>query len=133
MDLAGDIVLYDGVCGLCHRSVRFLIAHDRGGALRFAPLQGETADALRRIHPDLPRGLDSVILVSGGRVYRRTRAFLEAARHLDRPWRWMYALRWLAVLGDPLYWLVARLRYRVFGRFDACALPTTDERARLLP
>jgi predicted DCC family thiol-disulfide oxidoreductase YuxK len=131
---AGDIVLYDGVCGLCHRSVRFLLAHQASDTLRFAPLQGETAAALHRRHPDIPSGLDTVVLVSGGRIYRRSGAFLHVARHLRRPWRWAYHLRWLpAVLLDPIYWAIARNRYRVFGRLDHCALPTAEHRAQQLP
>jgi predicted DCC family thiol-disulfide oxidoreductase YuxK len=128
------IVLYDGVCGLCHRAVRFLLAHDAGGGLRFAPLQGDTAATLRRRHPAIPTGLESVVLVSGGRVHLRGAAFLEVARHLDRPWRWLHHLRWLpAAVVDPIYRLVARLRYRLFGRLDACAPPSAAHRERLLP
>lgn len=129
-----DLVLYDGVCGLCHRTVRFLLAHDRAGTLRFAPLQGETAAALRRRHPELPAGLDSVVYVSGGRIHRRSKAFLHLARHLDRPWRWAYGLRWLpAPLLDPLYWLIARSRYRLFGRYPTCQRPSPAHDAQLLP
>jgi predicted DCC family thiol-disulfide oxidoreductase YuxK len=127
------IVLYDGVCGLCHRVVRFLVAHDSAGTLAFAPLQGETARALRAELPALPAGLATVALVSDGRLYRGTAAFLEAARHLDRPWRWLHALRMLSPLSAPFYWLVARTRYRIFGRFDACRVPSPEEHSRFLP
>ena len=127
------IVLYDGVCGLCGKTVRWLLARDRG-RLWYAPLQGETATRLRALHPRIPVQLDSVVLVEAGQVYLRSKVFLRAARHLTRPWRWAYAFRWLpGVLLDPMYWLVAKLRYRLFGKFDACRLPTATERARFLP
>ncbi len=127
------IVLYDGVCGLCNRTVRWLMKRDRG-RLWYAPLQGETAATLRARHPRIPVALDSVVLVEDGRVHLRSKVFLHAARHLSRPWRWAYALRWLpGFLLDPLYWLVAKLRYRLFGKYDTCRLPSTDERDRLLP
>jgi predicted DCC family thiol-disulfide oxidoreductase YuxK len=128
------IVLYDGVCGLCHRLVRWLMAHDRLGRLHYAPLQGETAARLRAIHRTIPAGLDSVVYVEEGRVYLRSKAFLHVARNLDPPWRWLYHVRWLpASLGDPLYFLVARTRYRLFGKFDTCEVPSAENRERVLP
>lgn len=126
------IVLYDGTCGLCHRSVRWLLRRDRG-RLRYAPLQGETAAALRT-HLPIPTELASVVLVDGDRVYLRSKVFLHAARHLTRPWRWAYALRWLPAWPLDLgYRLVARVRYRLFGRYDTCQRPTAAETAQLLP
>ncbi len=132
-DLPPRIVLYDGVCGLCSRTVRWLLKRD-GGAFHYAPLQGETAARLRTLHPRIPEQLDSVVYIEDGRVHLRSKVFLHAARWLTRPWRWAWYVRWFpAFLLDPFYWLVAKLRYRLFGKFDACKLPTTDERARLLP
>ena len=133
MNLPGPVVLYDGECGLCHRSVKFLLARDRQ-QLWYAPLQGETAARLRAAHPEIPATLESVVLVDGGRVHLRSKAFLYGARYLTRPWRWAYHVRWLpAFLLDLLYRVIARIRYRVWGRFDACTVPTTDQRAHLLP
>ena len=127
------IVLYDGVCGLCSRTVRWLMKRDNG-AFHYAPLQGETAARLRARHPRIPSQLDSVVYIDADRVHLRSKVFLHAARHLTRPWRWAWHFRWLpAFLLDPFYWLVAKLRYRLFGKFDSCTLPTTDERAKLLP
>lgn len=127
------IILYDGVCGLCHRTVRFLMRRDRK-LLRYAPLQGTTATALRSLHPEIPKTLESVILVDGDNVYLRSKAFLHAARYLTVPWRWMHALRWMpSFLPDFFYRGIARVRYRVWGKLDACSLPTPDERNRQLP
>lgn len=127
------IVLYDGVCGLCNKTVRWLMKRD-GGNFWYAPLQGETAAALREKHPRIPRELDSVVFVEDGRVHLRSKVFLYAARHLGWPWKIAYAFRWIpAFLLDWMYWIVAKLRYRIFGKYDACTLPTKDERAKLLP
>ncbi|HVV83288.1 MAG TPA: DCC1-like thiol-disulfide oxidoreductase family protein [Kofleriaceae bacterium] len=131
--LPDSIILYDGVCGLCAKAVRFLIQRDRG-RVHYAPLQGETAERLRALHPRIPTRVETVVLVDRGKVYLRSKAFLHVARHLTRPWRWAYAFRWLpAFLLDPFYWLVAKVRYRLFGKYDTCRLPTSSERARLLP
>lgn len=130
----GPIVLYDGDCGFCARSVRWLLAHERDPAIRFAPLQGETAARLRRRHPRIPDTVDSVVYVADGGAHLRSQAMLHAARHLRAPWRWIHALRWLP--GWPLdlgYRLVAALRYRIWGRADACQLVTPEQRSRFLP
>lgn len=127
-------MLYDGTCGLCHRSVRWMLAHERDHALRFAPLQGPTAEALRARWPAIPRELESVVLVEDGRVHLRSKVFLHGARHLRAPWRWAYALRWLpGPLLDAGYLLIARVRYRIWGRADVCDLPSPGDRARFLP
>jgi predicted DCC family thiol-disulfide oxidoreductase YuxK len=128
------LVLYDGVCGLCSKAVQWLAAHDAKGTLHYAPLQGETTAALRQQHPEIPTDLDTVVVVDGGKVYVRSRAFLQAARHLRWPWSWGYWLRWVPrPLLDAIYAVVARVRYRLFGRFDACMLPGGIAKARLLP
>ena len=127
------LVLYDGVCGLCSRSVRFLIKRDRDKVLRFAPLQGETAAAMRARHPEIPETLESVVLIEDGRVHLRSKAFLHVSRHMTRPWRWGWYLRWMpGFLLDLGYRLIARFRYRIWGKTDTCELPAPDERARFL-
>ncbi|MCX5744752.1 MAG: DCC1-like thiol-disulfide oxidoreductase family protein [Proteobacteria bacterium] len=131
---AHPIVLYDGSCGLCHKSVKWLLRREADGELRYAPLQGDTAAALRARHPTIPTTLESVVLVDGDRVFLRSKVFLQAARHLRAPWRWAYHFRWFpAFVLDLGYRLVARLRYRIWGRADVCDLPSPDKRARFLP
>ncbi len=132
------IVLYDGICVVCNRAVRRLIAADRKASLRFAPLQGATAEALRRRHPELPDEIDTIALVEGDageeRVYLRSDALFRIAALVDGPWR---RLAWLRVLPRGLtdlgYRLFARVRYRVFGRLDHCPGPDPAERERYLP
>ena len=129
----GPIVLYDGTCGLCHRSVRWLLNHERDHAMRFAPLQGPIASALRAKHPNIPDVVSTVVLVEDGRAHLRSKAFLHAAKHLRAPWRWLHAFRWFpGFILDLGYRLVASVRYRVWGRADVCDLPAPDERARFL-
>jgi predicted DCC family thiol-disulfide oxidoreductase YuxK len=128
------IVLYDGTCGLCARSVRWILHHERDRELSFAPLQGATAEALRARYPNIPTSVDTVVYVDGERAHLRSKAFLYLARHLTRPWRWMYAVRWLpGFVLDLGYRFVAAIRYKVWGRVDACELPSPEHRARFLP
>jgi len=127
------LVLYDGVCGLCSRSVRFLIRRDHQQVLVFAPLQGETAARLRTEYPEIPETLESVVLIDGGKAYLRSQAFLRVSRYLTRPWRWGWYLRWIpGFLLDLGYRLIAAVRYRIWGKTDQCELPAPEERARFL-
>lgn len=128
------LVLYDGVCGLCDRSVQLLLRVDRDRALMFAPLQGETVAALRSRHPEISGDIDTVAYLEDGRVYARSRAFVRLSRHLPYPWK---LVSWLWIVPRPLadlvYRLVARVRYRVFGKLDTCRIPDPEQRARFLP
>lgn len=132
---AAPVLLYDGTCGLCHKSVQWILRHERDHALVFAPLQGDTARALRATFPDIPETLSTVVLVdpAAARVYVRSKAFLHVAGHLRAPWRWAYAFRWLPgfVLNGG-YRLIAAIRYKIWGRADACSLPSPAQRARFL-
>lgn len=134
-DSVDHLVLYDGVCGLCDRFVRFLLAHDRRGILRFAPLQGSTAAALRGRIPSLPRDIDSIIYVRYGREFTvRSRAVFDILSQLDGRPRWLAALRVISrPLCDWAYDRIAANRYRRFGKFDTCPLPDPSVRERFLP
>jgi predicted DCC family thiol-disulfide oxidoreductase YuxK len=128
------LVLYDGDCGLCARSVRWILDHERDHEIVFAPLQGETARLARERFPRIPSSVDTVVYLSGGRAHLRSKAILHAARHLRAPWRWLHAVRWLpGVVLDVAYRLVAAVRHRIWGRADACQMATAEQRARFLP
>jgi predicted DCC family thiol-disulfide oxidoreductase YuxK len=137
---AGDapIILYDGVCGLCNRLNRFVLARDPAGRFRFAALQSARAREILTRHGRDPRDLDTLYLVLGygradERLLRKSDAALWILRALGFPWRASAALRVLPVgLRDLGYDLVARTRYRLFGRYETCPLPEPRYRARFL-
>jgi predicted DCC family thiol-disulfide oxidoreductase YuxK len=133
--VASPIVLYDGTCGLCSKSVQWILRHEADHELAFAPLQGETATELRARHPEIPKTLDSVVLVDeADRVWLRSKTFLRVAKHLRAPWRIGWHVRWLpAVVLDLGYRVIARLRYRIWGRADVCDIPAPEARERFLP
>lgn len=129
----GAVVLFDGVCNLCNGSVQFIVRRDPYGYFRFASLQSEPGRSLLREHGLDPADLFSVILVEDGKVYARSDAALRIARRLSGVWRAAGALRVLPrSLRDRVYDLVARNRYRWFGRRDACMVPTPELRERFL-
>jgi predicted DCC family thiol-disulfide oxidoreductase YuxK len=127
------ILFFDGVCGLCNRSVDFVLTRDRAGKLRFAPLQGETA---RRVlgAPDV-ESLKTVVLVDQRGTHRRSSAVVRVLWTLGGFWKAAGGLLWLVPkpLRELGYRFVARNRYRWFGRKESCRLPTADERGRFLP
>jgi predicted DCC family thiol-disulfide oxidoreductase YuxK len=133
--VTAPVVLYDGTCGLCSKSVQWILRHEADHALVFAPLQGETAAELRARHPEIPKSLDSVVLVDeADRVWLRSKTFLRVAKHLRAPWRIAYHVRWLpAFVLDLGYRVIARLRYRIWGRADVCEIPSPENRTRFLP
>ncbi len=141
MELPGPVALLDGECVICHRSARLLMERDGDGRLRYAPLQGETAAALREQLPTFPRDLDTFVLVepdaavAGGlRLHLRTDAILRSLDLTGGRGRMARAAGWIPrPLRDLAYRLFARYRYRLFGRKDHCSLPTPQERALVLP
>jgi len=133
-------VLFDGLCNLCDGWVRWLVTHDRRRALRYGPLQGESAAALRARHPELPSGDETVLLVEAPgtpaeRVRWRSRAALATLARLGGGWRLLATLLRLVprAVADAVYRFVARRRIRWFGRRAACRVPTAEERELFLP
>ena len=127
------IILYDGVCGLCDRFVQFVIMRDSSGKIKLAPLQGETAmGLLESFH--LPLGaLSTVVLIDGGKYYIKSSAILRSLGYLDGGWKFFTILRIIPTsLSDLVYDFVARNRYRWFGKFDACMIPSPERRNRFL-
>jgi predicted DCC family thiol-disulfide oxidoreductase YuxK len=132
------LLLYDGVCALCNGVVKFLMKRDRGDRFRFAPLQSDLGrEVLTRFNIDtFP---DGVVLITGAltsaeRIYRRSDAVQESLQQLGGPWRQMgKALNMLPrFLREWGYGVIARYRYRLFGRYNACPVPSPEQRSRLL-
>jgi predicted DCC family thiol-disulfide oxidoreductase YuxK len=125
------VLLFDGVCNLCNRTVQFVLTHDPAGRVRFASQQsefGQNAIAKFKL-PDL----QTVVLLEGDTVFTKSDAALRLTRYLNSPWRWLEGLRVVPKpIRDALYDLVARNRYRVFGKRDACWLPRAEWRERFL-
>jgi len=126
------IVVFDGVCNFCLRSVRFILEHDVHGRLRFAPLQSSIGRQLLERNGIDPSDAQTFLLVDGNDVYVRSDAALEIARDLGT-WRWLRIFRVLPRgLRDRMYAVLAKNRYRWFGRRDACFVPTPEQRARFI-
>lgn len=129
-----EFVFYDGHCALCHRTVKFVLKHDRSGtAFRFAPLQGATFQS--KVPAGERAGLpDSVVVLTGaGALLVRSNAFLHILRRLGGGWKILAGVLSVVprLLRDVVYDFVARIRYRVFGtREDLCPVVPPEFRAR---
>jgi len=126
------ILLFDGHCHLCQRSVQWVLRHDRRGRVRFAPLQAESAQPFLQNAPHpLP---DSLILYDEGQLWFRSEAVLRLLCHLGGPWPWLARLGRLIprALRDWLYDQVAARRYRWFGKSETCWMPRPEWKGRFL-
>jgi predicted DCC family thiol-disulfide oxidoreductase YuxK len=125
------IVLFDGVCNLCNGVVQFVITRDPQARFKFASQQSEAGLELLRLH-HLPE-MTSVVLIRDGKALLKSDAVLEIARLLPAPWAWAVVFKFVPrSVRDFVYDLVARSRYSIFGRRDACWLPTPELRTRFL-
>lgn len=127
------LILFDGVCNLCNSSVQFVIRHDPRAEFKFASLQSPRGQAeLKRFGLDGSR-LHSVILIDGDRCYERSDAALKIAGHLTGPSRWLkYFLFVPRFIRNPIYNLIAKNRYRMFGHTEECMIPTPEIRQRFV-
>lgn len=130
---APAVVLYDGGCGFCTKSVLFIFRRDPKGRYHFASLQSDVGQRLLREH-SIAASEDTLVLVEGGRASVRSTAALRIGRGLRAPWRWLAALGFVVPrpLRDAAYRAFARRRHRWFGRENHCAMPTPALRARML-
>ena len=127
------VMVFDGTCNLCHGWVKFALARDAGDNLRFLAAQAPLGrDFLAR--NGLPSDIyESFYLVADGDVLQKSRGFLRMAAYLRRPWPWLRVLGVLpAWLLDPLYDLIARNRYRWFGKRALCLVPALGAPGRFL-
>jgi predicted DCC family thiol-disulfide oxidoreductase YuxK len=128
------IFFYDGVCGLCDRTVHFLLKRDVRDRLRFAPLQGGVAAELLPPLGGKPEDLNTMYVVTrDGRLLQKSRAVLFAVAALGGLWSLVNVLKIVPrPIADVVYSFVASVRYRIFGKYEACAIPSREERARFL-
>ena len=144
LDKIGDrlLVVFDGHCGFCNGWVRWLLRRDRRDRLRFAASSSEAIAPLLARHADLldAGGAPGTVLVfrnpleAGEQALTRCAATISLLRELSQPWPVVAtALSWIPrFLSDPLYRLVARWRYSIWGRLESCPIPSAEERTRFL-
>jgi predicted DCC family thiol-disulfide oxidoreductase YuxK len=136
---SNPVILYDGVCGLCNRTVRFILKRDRKDLFRFAPLQSEFAKKILLRHAISTDKPASVCLVlnpgqPGEMVEVRSEAAIAIGRESGTFWRAisnMFAILPLSI-RDWGYDVIARNRYQIFGKYDTCPLPQAKDRHKFI-
>ena len=131
--MTGGIVLFDGTCAFCERSVKFIATRDPQGYFTFGASQSPEARELLARFGLTRESARSIILIENNQVFLRSTASLRIARHLTRPWS--LAGHLLAVprpLRDAVYRVVSAIRLRLAGRSNACEIPPPEIRHRML-
>ncbi|MDE1936823.1 thiol-disulfide oxidoreductase DCC family protein [Bradyrhizobium sp.] len=127
-----DVILYDGVCVFCSRWIRFVAASDCDRRFRFTAIQSNYGARLARTFGIDPVDPDTNAVIQGGIAYFKSDAALTVLSSLPR-YRWTRALLTLPKpLRDAVYNLVAKNRYRIFGKYDACFVPDAAMRERVM-
>jgi predicted DCC family thiol-disulfide oxidoreductase YuxK len=118
------VVLFDGVCKLCNGSVNFILPRDSKGRLKLAPLQSDYARAVLKEHGKNPDALNSMMLLEGERLTVKSTAVIRISKYLGGAWPLcMIALIIPPFIRNFVYDIIAKNRYRWFGKFDTCRLP----------
>jgi len=133
-ELPPHLLFYDGVCAMCNGVVQRMLRIDTARVFHFAPLQGETAQRARTLYPEFPEEIETLVYLRRGQVFLRSRAAALAMKEMPYPAKALSWFRFLPVcLTDFFYGIIARTRYRVFGKYEQCPLPPATERGRFLP
>lgn len=129
----GKVIVFDGVCLLCNRSVAFVLAHDREKKFRFTTMQSTAGSALLRAHGLDPADPLSFLLVDDGIAYTDSDAAIRVITGCGGAWYLLGVLRLVPrFLRDAVYRWVARNRYRWFGRRETCLMPSPELQSRFL-
>ena len=128
-----DVVIFDGVCNLCAHSVKFILNHEAEPKLRFVAMQSPAGARMMREFGFSPEDAKTFVLVADGRPHVKSDAAVRVARYLRGAWKLLGVVRVLPrPIRDWAYDVVARNRYRWFGRAESCMVPTAEIRARFI-
>jgi predicted DCC family thiol-disulfide oxidoreductase YuxK len=128
-----SIIMFDGVCNLCNGFVNFLIVRDKHNSFRFGSLQSPAVIDLLKAHNFAANDLSTVILLENDKLYYQSTAVLRILRQMGGAWPLLYAFIVLPrPIRDFFYNMIAKNRYRLFGRQDACMIPTPELRAKFV-
>jgi predicted DCC family thiol-disulfide oxidoreductase YuxK len=130
MESPNKILYFDGVCNLCNGLVRFIIKADRRKQIKFSPLQSSAAGEMRMLNNISE---DTVVYFSGNKYFTKSAAILRLLDDLGGAWRIFRILSIIPQkLRDKIYDMIARNRYRIFGRKETCIVPSPEVRERFI-
>ena len=127
------IILFDGVCNLCTGSVNFVIKRDKKDVFRFASLQEAPGQKLTTQFNIDTSKTDSIVLIENDKAYVKSTAALRAARYLPGGWPLLYGFMIVPkFIRNWVYDIIARNRYKWYGKKDSCMIPTPELKAKFL-
>lgn len=128
-----SIILFDGICNLCNSSVNFIIKHDTREQFLFASLQSDAAKEILLQFSSKNLNLDSIILIETNTIYEKSTAALRISKNLNGGYKALYLFIIIPkFIRDWVYNLIAKNRYKWFGKKEKCMLPTSEIRNRFL-
>jgi len=126
-----NIIFFDGICALCNKFVQFVIRHDPEGCFKFAALQSDIAKRL--LGESFTTPMKTVVLFQSGKIYKRSTAALRICAQLSGGWQLLYIFHFIpGFIRDAVYDIIAKSRYRWFGRINQCTVPPPEIRSRFL-
>ncbi len=133
MSSVHKIILFDGVCNFCNSSVNLFMSRDKKDIFRFAALQSDAGIELQEKFKIDPDNIESFILIVGDKYYNKTTAALKVAGLIGFPYNLLYPFILIPpFIRNIVYDIIAKYRYKWFGRKEFCRVPTTEERAKFL-
>ncbi len=127
------IILFDGICNFCNFWVNFIIDRDKKDDFKFAALQSDNGQKLLETFEIDKIAFDSFVFIDGEKVYTKSTAAFKICKSLKGIWKYFYFLIFIPKpIRDFIYTIVAKNRYKYFGKRDACRLPTEQERVKFL-
>ncbi len=131
--MSNAIILFDGVCNFCNRTVNFIAKHDPEMYFKFGALQSVEGQALLKQYGIFQTDLETMILIEDGQVYTHSTAVLKISEHLSGRWSILYDFIVVPqFIRDPVYKLFSKYRYNLFGKQAECRMPTEEERSRFI-
>lgn len=128
-----QIILFDGVCNFCNYWVNFIIEHDEKDIFRFASLQSDFAKSYLNKFGYSTKNFDTFILIESDVHFIKSTAALKIAKQL-KGWTKLFSVFIIipSFLRDPFYNIIAKHRYKIFGRKESCRIPAPEEKAKFL-
>ena len=127
------LILFDGVCKLCNAWCRFIIKYDKNHLFQLASMQSEKGQAILKYLNLSTEYFETMLYVENNTIYGKSNAFIEIVKHLPLPIKLLYLLKYIPnFIRDFIYDRIARNRYKVFGKYNECTLPTKDHNNRYL-
>ena len=125
------VILFDGVCNLCNNSVKFIIKNDKRNIFKFAPLQGKYGIKIQNSYNINTTQINSIILVDGEKTFTKSSAALRIAKDLRAPFFMLYVFIIIPVfIRNFVYDLIAKNRYKWFGKMESCMIPSNELKSK---